>query len=515
MRSFLRLHTLKSLSVVLVLSVVAALAAACSGGDASDDPNNRRTLRIGMVSGSQDSESYYRQEYTDMFELSKGNIDIEFQYATDYSEMMYASEEEQKEFQQIDTYERLKEMLTGPNPVDVLVTDQGTMGRLIQDNLLVSLDSYIKKDKVDLEAFVPSVIESIREAGNNQVYGLTSTFSSSVLFYNKTLFSKAGVTPPTDGMTWDQIFDLATQMSTGEGAERIFGLTLNDWNSELSMYSVNNIVAPLKLRMFDDKAETMTVNTPQWERAWERPIELAQQKVIPSAEDFVEEMPADGNYRYNPYSNRPFFTNRVAMMISNNYLINELKTYNDNVDKMENYEPLDWDVVTYPVLPEMPEASSGMYLGEVMVINANAANADDAWEFIKFSTSKETAKFKARSTYQMSSLTEFVKPLDGMAYNIEAFYKQKPIPYEYNQAEQSLYRERPNLGYIQQLGDQSFQKAVRGDLGVKEALQEWQENGNELLQEIKQNPTGEIDLTPYLGDQEAIQREMLRRASGG
>jgi len=515
-QSIRRLHLLKSISVMLVFAVFAALAAACSAGDDSDDPNNRRTLRIGLMSGSKEDESYLRQQYSDMFELAKKNIDIEFQYVSDWSSMRFASEEEMKEQQRVDNYEKLKEMMTGANPVDVLILDQGTVARLIQDNLLAPLDSYIKKDKIDLEAFVPAVMDTLREIGNNQIYGLTPTFSSSVLFYNKKLFSEAGVNPPTDGMTWDQIFDLAVQMSKGTGKDRVFGLSLSDWGGDLNFYSVNNIVAPLKLRMYDDKGETMSVDTPQWERAWKRPVELYRQKVIPNQEDLMPD-PQETNegVRYDPYSNRPFFTNRVAMTIGGAYMINELKTFNENVDKLKKYQPIDWDIVTYPTLPEMPDVGGSMYLGSIMVVNSKAQNPDDAWEFIKFSTSKETAKFKARSTYEMSSLTEFIKPIDGLSYNIEAFYKLKPNKFEYNEAEDKLNRERPNLMYISTIGDQLFQKALRGDLTVKEALQEWQANGNKLLQEIKTNPTGELDLTPYMSDEMSRQKEMVPRAAGG
>jgi multiple sugar transport system substrate-binding protein len=201
---------------VLSAAMLVPLAAACSGGDNADDPNNRRTLRIGMLYGSADNESYFRQQYTDMFELGHSNIDIEIVNAYDYSEMQYMTPEEQKENPQPDQMELYKKLLTGANPVDVIMLDTSSIGELIDNNMLKPLDPFIKNDKIDLEQYVPTVLDFIRERGNGQIYGLTPTFNSAALFYNKKLFADKGVSPPTDDMTWEQVFSLARQVTSGE-----------------------------------------------------------------------------------------------------------------------------------------------------------------------------------------------------------------------------------------------------------------------------------------------------------
>ncbi|MBB6677280.1 ABC transporter substrate-binding protein [Cohnella lubricantis] len=488
---------IRTLPLVLSAALLVPLVAACSKQSA-DDPNNRHTLRIGLLSGSSDSESYYRQEYTDMFEMTHQNIDIEFVTAVDYSDMQFATQEEQQKMQEIDPVEKMKEIMTGDNPVDVLILDTGTMGKLAQDNLLMPLEPKIKEDKVNLEDYVPTVIDTIREAGNGQLYGLSPTFSSSVLFYNKTLFDKMGVTLPTDGMMWDDVFNLARRLTSGTGQDATFGLTLNDWGAGLNYYNIQSIYSPLKLRMYDDKGETMTVDTAKWEEVWSKPIELYQDHVFPRQEDMQVEQPQDGTYQYNPYQDRPFFTNRVGMVIGSYSTISDLNTYNQNVDKMDGYSKIDWGIVTYPQLPEAPGVGGGMYISQLASINASAQNPEDAWEYIKFVNSKESAKFKSRSTYELSTLKEFIKPKDGMTYNMQAFYQLKPIPDNASDSEIQLYRERPNIGLISQLAEQSFQKALNGDMTVKEALADLQTKGNELLQKIKENPTGQIDMSAYV-----------------
>jgi len=505
----------KPVFLLLSASVFVPLVAACSSGGDEDDPNNRRTLRIGMIYGSADSESYIRQQYTDMFEFSHPNLDIELVNAIDYSDVRFATEEEQKQFNAQDPVEKVKAIMTGPNPVDVLMLDIGTMVQLAKQNLLKPLDPLIKEDKIDLEAYLPNVLDSIREAGEGQIYGLSPTFSSSALFYNKKLFQKAGVTPPTDGMTWDDVFNLAERMKSGSGKDAIFGLALNDWNSSLDFYSVQNIAAPLNLRMYDEKAEKMTVDTDQWEAVWKRPIELYRNHVIPGPEDLQPEQ-SDKPYNYNPYDYRPFFSNRVAMAIGSYGMVTDLATYNANVGKIEGAQPIDWDVVTYPVQAQAPGISGNMYVNQLTSINAAAANPDDAWEFIKFMNGKESAKFKSRSTYELSTLKEFIKPKDGQSFHIEAFYQLKPLTPSASDNDQKLYRERPNLNLIQNIGMASFQKALDGKLSVREALAEWQKNGNELLPKIKANPTGNIDIGSYMypGGMAGEQGPIARAAAG-
>jgi len=306
-------------------------------------------------------------------------------------------------------------------------------------------------------------------------------------------------------------------MKSGSGKDAIFGLALNDWGSGLDYYNVTNIAAPLKLRMFDEKAEKMTVDTDQWEAVWKRPIELYKNHTIPSPEDLQPEQPQDGSYRYNQFDNRPFFTGRVAMMIGSYGMTNDLKTYNDNVGKMKGKEAIDWDVVTYPVQSQAPDLSGGMYLDQLTAINAAAANPDDAWAFIKFINGKESAKFKARSTYELSALKEFAQPRDGQSFHIEAFYQLKPMDVSSSDSDQKLFRERPNLNLISSLAQPSFQKALSGKLTVREALAEWQKNGNELLPKIKADPTGDLDISSYMdyGNDMSSPRAMVMQAAGG
>ncbi|MCC3372906.1 ABC transporter substrate-binding protein [Cohnella sp. REN36] len=473
----------------VVLMAALPLMSACSLGS-KDDPNERRTLRIGLAYGSKDNEEWIRRDLTDMFELTHRNIDIEFVNGIDYSDMQFATEEDRRKYQQQDPIEKMKEIMGGDNPVDVVVTDLYSLGKLAEENLLKPLDPLIKGDKLDMSDYLPNVMDAIREQGNGQLYGLSPTFYSSALFYNKKLFEKAGVNPPTDGMTWDEVFNLARQLKSGSGKDAVFGFNMSSYGGGFNYYEMQYQYAqPMKLRMFDAAGEKMTVNTEQWRQLWNKPFGLYKDHVMPHPEDMQNEDQQNG--RYNPYQNRPFFKGRVAMEISSYYTVNDLITYNKNVDKMKGAERLDWDVVTMPSHPG-GDGTGSISLGNVLAINAKGHNPDDAWTFIKHYNSEEVAKFKARSNSELSVRKKYVQPKEGETYHVEAFTSTKPTTNAQSDADMKLLRERPNLNLVSELGQIYIQQAADGKITLDEALKQWEAKGNELLQKIKLNPTGDL-----------------------
>lgn len=489
----IRKWTLAAMSAAILIPTLAA----CTSKN-EDDPNNRRTLRIGTMYGSQQDESYFRQQFTDMFELTHSNIDIEIVPAIDYTEQQFEQPDPNKP--QPDPLEKVKEIMDGDNPVDVMIIqDPSLLGSLVQDNLVKPLDPMLKEDKIDTSAYVPSVIEGIKQVGDGQLYALAPTYSPSALFINKKSFAKANVEVPTSAMTWEDVFNLARRLKTGTGKDAQFGFTFNQYGYSSGYYDIQSYVAPLQLKMYDDNAEKMTVNNPQWENAWTTITNLYKDHVLPSNEDLQVDQPqTDKDVVYNPYQQQPFFSGKVAMVIGNYSMISDIETYNKNYQKFKGAEALDWDVLPVPTFAENPGVSQYINLNTLAAINAKAENPDDAWEFVKFMNGEEWGKLRSRSSYEMPTLTEFVKPKDGMTYNIDAFTQVKPFLSTNSWKDQQLNQERPNLYLIQQLASMEYDKVIQGQKTVKEALAEFETKGNDLLQKIKLNPKGQIDTTGIL-----------------
>lgn len=85
---------------------------------------------------------------------------------------------------------------------------------------LLALDSFLRQDTSLKDTFYPAALNAFRQ--NNSQYGLPITFSTVVLFYNKDLFDKAGVTYPNASWTWKDVLSAAQKINNP--AQRVWGV---------------------------------------------------------------------------------------------------------------------------------------------------------------------------------------------------------------------------------------------------------------------------------------------------
>jgi len=484
-KSIVSVKARKAMIIGLTLVFVVSLLGACSKGTGGKS-NENQVVRIGVLYGGPENEPYLRQQYTDTYEIINKNVTFEFVSAINYDDQRFEQyTNPDKPYEQPDSYEKTKEMLTGANPVDVVILDYSMLRRLTEDNLLKPLDPLIQQDKFDISDYVPTVIDGIKSVGDNNLYALTPTFTSSALFYNKKIFAEMNVEPPVDKMIWDDVFNKARQIKKGEGLDSQFGFSFNRWVSD-GFNDINNYSNALQLRMWDDNADKMLINSPQWHQVWETVLSLHKDNVVPNQEYmnlYYEKQNESGTY--DPFYGDLFVTGKVGMMIADYSYINELKKINDNATKLKDFEMVDWDVVTVPSDPATPGVGGNIGLYQLMSINSKAQNPDGAWDFIKFINGKDWAKIKSRSLYEMSARKEFLQPIGGLQYNLEAFTTLRPYPPVTNMDEK-IYREKPGIWEAQGFGYELYQQVASGDKDIKEALAEWETKGNAALERTAQ-----------------------------
>ncbi|PYI54521.1 ABC transporter substrate-binding protein [Paenibacillus flagellatus] len=489
------LKTITGLTLAVTLTV--PVLAACNKSDSADD-KTERVLRIATPYYGEEDE-YFRQQFTEIFEYTNPNIKVEIVSAMNQDRYRYGPPPEGEKPE--DPNEKMKELMNGDNPPDVVMLDYGQLPDFIGSNLLQQLDTMITKDKFDISDFVPAVIDGIKSAGDGKLFALAPTFSSQVLLYNKKPFDDAGVEYPKDGMTWDEMFDLARRVSKGEGENRVYGFSFNPYNygsKENLFWEMNTYTAPLQLRMFNDTADKMTVDSDQWEKVWSTMISLSKEKIFPEPIDYSKmdaaRRAAMDKGEYNPFQGNPFMSGQVAMTLGQTYNLNELINANKSAQNIKGYTPIDWDIVSVPTHPDAKGIGGNVYMNGLMGINAKAQNPNDAWKFIKFINGEEWAKLKSKSVNQLVSRAKYIQPRDGMQYNVKAFYSNKPIPIENEMSK--LYREYPNIGQVSQMGMEYFKKAMEGTSTVRDALKEWQTAGDAALKQMKENPNAPINPMP-------------------
>jgi multiple sugar transport system substrate-binding protein len=500
----------KTMITMLTLVMVGSMLAACT--KKSSSTTTERVLRIASSYGF-DEESF-RQQYTELFEFANEKIKVEIIPTQDmnnqyggYGGGMAMSEAVDPNAPKIKTpLETMMELMDGPNPPDVVVFGMEQMKTLLASNLLAPLDPQIKKTKFDITDIAPVVLDSLKGASEDgQLYALTPTFNSSALIYNKQMFIDAGVNDmPTDNMTWDQVFDLAKRLSVGEGKDHKYGFSFTsqvygDLFNSLQMYT-----QPLGLRVYDEAAEKMTVDSPEWESAITTLMQLQKDKVVPAGgnTDMERIKIASGEGGPNgepqsPFAYDDFMSGRVAMTIMNYGQLSQIITANKSAETIKGYTKIDWDVVNMPSHPSAPGVVANIGFNNLMAINAKSTNSDDAWKFLEFSNGEKWAQLKSHSTYQMVSRMKYITPKDGADFNVGAFYKnikQGPVI-----DENKMYQDKPNIYVIQQLGQGIFQElqSATNKKTVKQALTDWQTRGNVILQKMKENPKAQIDPSLY------------------
>lgn len=119
--------------------------------------------------------------------------------------------------------ETLLTRIVGGQPPDVVKLHASWVLNFIQANQLNDLTDRMKTDK---EVFIPTQLNFWVEKERN--FGVPYYSGSSIVFFNKTMFQKAGIKTPDEHVkagtwTWDTLKESAKAMSGGTGADKTFG----------------------------------------------------------------------------------------------------------------------------------------------------------------------------------------------------------------------------------------------------------------------------------------------------
>jgi len=468
---------------IFACMLVVPMLAACmnkSGGDSEET----RVLRIAYMYGDSYYDDYMRTQYTDLFQFQHKNIEIELIPAVDWSKQRY-QQDPNEPYREPNPVEEMKKLIEGDNPPDVIIVGYEELYQLVEENLLMPLDPLIEEDEFDISDMVPAVINGLKEAGGGKLYALAPTFSGSALIYNKKIFTERGVEPPTDNMTWDQVFDLARRVAHGEGNDRVYGFSFSQSYWDDLFWGMDMYIAPLGLKVMDDNAETLLVDSPIWEQVWTELAALKQEKIFPEPLNYDN---TDQPARPLPYDGDAFLSGKLAMAVTSYSYLTQVIAANNNAGNMEGFEPIEWDVVTMPVHEEAPDKGGTISMDPILAINAKAQNSEDAWEFIKFLNGEDWAELKSRSLNMMVSRKSFIKPQQGLDYNIAAFYSLTPVRsvmYANNPGLDPQIRQ--NLWQVNNIGYQKLMEVINNNKPVADALKEWKTEGEAMLKQIREN----------------------------
>ncbi|XEC95897.1 ABC transporter substrate-binding protein [Paenibacillus tarimensis] len=404
----------------LIISILLALLlAGCGSKDSNTetttiDPDTPVTLKVAYM-----NEQAFFQTYGNIFTAKYPNVQFEV------IPTMNAA-------QSADPMQALIDLIDANQP-DIIMLSLTQYEQLAADGRLYDLESVIQQSGFDLNNMVDGVLQLLRDAGGGKLYGLSPTFNTDALFYNKDLFAKYGIPEPTDFMTWEEVLQLAARFPTdGDDETRIYGLAGSIF-AQNAFELIQDIASAKGLNYLNAEATELMMNEPEWKEIFLSVVEGYKSKTI-SLPVATQGGGNGGGMRFNRDSIY-FLQGRAAMVVDSSITINMMNMGTGRgggggagAGTQQQLQQINWGVVTAPVDAATPDMTSTYTVSQIFAVSAASSQTSMAWEFIKYVHSEEAAKIRSNTSTELQSRTGYEVNANGV--NLEAFYKLNPMTME-------------------------------------------------------------------------------------
>lgn len=327
---------------------------------------------------------------------------------------------------------------------------------------LVLLTQYMRRDNYYEDTLSPVVLDLLRSATGGELYGLTATFHSDALYYNKRLFEQYNVPYPQDQMSWTEVLELAQRFPrlNEEGAD-LYGLHMNYYKNVTLNY-ILEMGKTESLSYLDPKTFKVTMNTARWSKIWSVAVSAFRSGSI-----FDTEEGTDAESMLNP----PFYMEQAAMTKASH-----LTAYNfEPFSKYPNGRMIDWGMVTVPVDPANPTQSHSYSIYDIYGVSTTSENQEAAWELIKFIVNDpENSRFLAQTKVNrgIPANLEYAKSIPG--HDLSPLYRLSPATEPENPY---LLIDAPILDAFSDTAQQILNEAIAGTITTEQALIEVERKG--------------------------------------
>jgi multiple sugar transport system substrate-binding protein len=349
----------KKWGVVACSAVLAFVAAACGGSDGAEKETKAATPvednKPVQLTVWLNSSGYTHERFMETFGnyIGKKYPNVSFQVISS------------------DKGTTLPELVAAGTQLDLM---QSSSPNVILDNGMESdLTDLIQKYKFDLNQFDPAVLEAMKLLGNGKIYGFPNGIATVALFYNKDLFDKFGVNYPTNGMTWDQVYELAQKMTRNEGGVQYLGF------SELLNYLASG--NQMSQGYVDPKTGKATLNNDNWRKFVDN---FARFHRIPGNEYLASPVNAwQKEQRVAMYASQFGAAAMTGMTTAN----------------------INWGVVSLPEMAGYPGIGPGVQI-PLFYVSKNSKNRDWAFKVASFLGSAEFQREAAAKVGSISAMRD-------------------------------------------------------------------------------------------------------------
>jgi multiple sugar transport system substrate-binding protein len=307
------------------------------------------------------------------------------------------------------------------------------------------LSEFVQSQKYDTKRFVKVFMDEVIDSGRSRaLYGLPiPPYFPQVLYYNKDLFDKFGVAYPQDGMTWDDVYEIAKKMNRTEG-----GVTYRGFSSNLVNTLRDN---PFSLPILDPAADKLA-DPDKW------------QQLFANLKRFYD-LPNNAVEANNTAESAVFSKGNAALMP------NQHSVY------LTIPPEVNWDIVSYPTLsgaPKLAPQRGPAYLG----ISNTSKHKKEAFEVIVAMLSDEMQLADSKRGIPTTLADKSIEKLLGTE---DPVYRTKHMS-AVNYYEPAPYTQKRKQGLAdvpgatqQNLVANTFIAVAQGKTDINTALREMEE----------------------------------------
>lgn len=336
--------------------------------------------------------------------------------------------------------------LAGREPIDIIVSNGGQYleGRAT-NGMAEPLNAYMEASGFDTsiysDAFETTAIDGM-------YYGLPYRDSVIILIYNKTYFDERGVEYPTADTTWDELLDIAEQVTWGEGADKVYGFFCAARNTDWDM------MAAINGTYSTSEDLTLLADCMNWK------LDAIDRGVILDNASYTA---------FGTGIRAMFASGKSSMYIGGDWTIAQL-----NSDYRNGVFDFEWDVAPLPMLPDgagrMKTPGQFIYASVV----SYSEHKQEAYDFLTFMCGPEGAAIGAQDGMMPAAkkgnavkeaFHEYIADT-GMPANVDLYFEletvQPPIVSGYSQMETLLKQEADMVFSRMETVDQAIENLKAG-----------------------------------------------------
>lgn len=449
--------------VLLLITIVLCLTVAACGSEEESAVNREQEQVQGQGPGQEvaqkqpENEQDSKQQLIDEAVNAPAEITIAYPFASEeLYEGRYGEQIKQKfphytiHFLETSTNadNQLADILATRPVIDIIFNSYGSIyDNLFNLGLNADMSDLITKYQYDLQQFQPSLLDLINEMGGGEIFGLPWLTGGFVFLYNKDIFDQFGVDYPSDGMTWDEVHELARTMTRTADGVNYYGLTMQHEH----LVGRNQLGA----HFFDPETNEAAMTSDLF------------RKVVQNLARFYD---IPGNELHPSITaNNLFQVEQVAAMFIGT----------DGHIQITAKALTNWDIAEFPVFSDMPGVGFAPF-PEFVNMTSLSGNRDAAFQVLTYIVSEEQQQWRASNLGFVPTLKDTDKIMENYGTTIPGLEDKNLkaiIPKQYANLQATPFY---SIG-LSEMG-QLFREYVGGkDLNT--ALREASERANQKVQE--------------------------------